>query len=833
MLKKLLAFDSFRIKAVLGALGTIALFSFVYTNCGRMVLGSLAASSSSPSNGINSITVSSTSCPANEAPIGIDPSQNILCAPEQTSTSTSCPSGSSIYTLSGGDAVCVPNTGWNQPGSVCPVGQYLTGYTTAGAIACAAPTISAAAVPTPTPTPPPTPSPGATATPSPTATPQPSPTATPISYTCPVGSYLNSIVGGVAVCLPVAIPSAMVCPTGQMLYDINSTGPVCIPDPWLTTTTTQSCPSGNFALGWLNGNLLCQQNVFPSGPVATCPAGQILTSDVAGTVVCSPPPNPDLSHACMPGLNVSKISSGMINCQTAGVGGGPQCASGQFVIGLAGGQPVCAGVAINKLPQSCPNESYPIGISNGAVVCVPFANLINPTPTQICYPNAQTICAVVGGVGSQTCSSDGTTLSTCTAVNCNAGYTLGGGACTADPCNPGSQQSCQIANGTGNQFCGTTGAWGACQVQSCNNGYFNTMNTCTAMTCTPSSITTCAIGYGFGYQACLPNGSGYGSCLITSCQNGFTLKNQTCVDTTPPVVSFAIVPANPTLGPNASLTFSAIDTLSSLTSVNCQLDSAVYTPCTSPVSLTGLSNGAHTFTVTASDQAGNSASATATWVNDICSPGSTNTCMVLGGTGVETCSSSGVYGTCIATLCSSGYTLANGSCQALNCNPGYTAVGNTCVDQTVPTINVVTQPTDPTLSKSATATFTVTDSGSGVASVTCMYDKNKAQTCTTSWSDSSICYGAHTLVITAIDQAGNTASKTLSWHNFACAPGAVETCGICNGGGQQTCLATGTGYGSCVPTTCNSGYKATSCGCIFDYWNDGSRDDDFRKANHK
>lgn len=51
----------------------------------------------------------------------------------------------------------------------------------------------------------------------------------------------------------------------------------------------------------------------------------------------------------------------------------------------------------------------------------------------------------------------------------------------------------------------------------------------------------------------------------------------------------------------------------------CQLDSA-NKPCASPVSLTGLAQGAHTFVATATDSAGNSASSSLSWVVDTVGP---------------------------------------------------------------------------------------------------------------------------------------------------------------------------------------------------------------------
>src|SRR5207245_11793589 len=52
----------------------------------------------------------------------------------------------------------------------------------------------------------------------------------------------------------------------------------------------------------------------------------------------------------------------------------------------------------------------------------------------------------------------------------------------------------------------------------------------------------------------------------------------------------------------------------------CSVDGATATTCTSPVSVGPLAAGAHTFKVTATDAAGNTGSATASWTIDTTAP---------------------------------------------------------------------------------------------------------------------------------------------------------------------------------------------------------------------
>jgi hypothetical protein len=84
------------------------------------------------------------------------------------------------------------------------------------------------------------------------------------------------------------------------------------------------------------------------------------------------------------------------------------------------------------------------------------------------------------------------------------------------------------------------------------------------------------------------------------------------VDHTAPVVTITGgQPANPTSATNATFTFTADSG-----SVECKLDGAAFSSCSSPKSLSGLSDGSHTFTVRSTDAAGNVGSDSYTWTVD-------------------------------------------------------------------------------------------------------------------------------------------------------------------------------------------------------------------------
>ena len=88
-------------------------------------------------------------------------------------------------------------------------------------------------------------------------------------------------------------------------------------------------------------------------------------------------------------------------------------------------------------------------------------------------------------------------------------------------------------------------------------------------------------------------------------------------DTTPPTTSISSGPASSTTATTASFSFTGTDnvTPANLLTFQCSLDSGAYSACTSPQAYNGLSVGSHTFSVKATDQAGNvdPSPATQTW----------------------------------------------------------------------------------------------------------------------------------------------------------------------------------------------------------------------------
>ena len=86
-------------------------------------------------------------------------------------------------------------------------------------------------------------------------------------------------------------------------------------------------------------------------------------------------------------------------------------------------------------------------------------------------------------------------------------------------------------------------------------------------------------------------------------------------DTTAPTVSITGGPTGTVGSASASITFGTNEG-----TLTCALDGGSYSPCSSPANLTGLSAGAHTFHVQATDAATNVGNASRSWTVDTSPP---------------------------------------------------------------------------------------------------------------------------------------------------------------------------------------------------------------------
>lgn len=114
-----------------------------------------------------------------------------------------------------------------------------------------------------------------------------------------------------------------------------------------------------------------------------------------------------------------------------------------------------------------------------------------------------------------------------------------------------------------------------------------------------------------------PLGTTTVSCTATDAAGNTASRSFTIVvqDTTPPTVSI-------TGGPTGTVA-SVVATISFTTNeggFTCSLDAASFVGCSSPATLTGLSDGSHTFLVRATDAAGNAATSSRSWTIDASPP---------------------------------------------------------------------------------------------------------------------------------------------------------------------------------------------------------------------
>jgi Big-like domain-containing protein len=188
-------------------------------------------------------------------------------------------------------------------------------------------------------------------------------------------------------------------------------------------------------------------------------------------------------------------------------------------------------------------------------------------------------------------------------------------------------------------------------------------------------------------------------------------------DTTAPTVTINAKPASSTTDTTASFGFSGSDDTTSAGALTyrCKLDSGSYSTCSSPKSYSDLAAGDHTFSVRATDGAGNqSVPATAIWT--IAAP-----------------------------------------------------------DTTKPTVEITSKPSvvSPTQSTSASFVFVGADNVSDADALTfqCTLDEGDAKSCTSPTAFQNIGPGSHTFAVTAIDEAGNvSAPASTTWTVVAATP---------------------------------------------------------------
>jgi hypothetical protein len=256
-------------------------------------------------------------------------------------------------------------------------------------------------------------------------------------------------------------------------------------------------------------------------------------------------------------------------------------------------------------------------------------------------------------------------------------------------------------------------------------------------------------------------------------------------DILPPQTSISSGPSGTVASGSASFGFTSSETGSTF---ECRMDTGAWGSCASPKAYSGLANAAHTFSVRATDAAGNAdlTPATRTWTVNVPPPDTTppNTTISSGPSGTSTSASAsfaftssesgstfqcrldaGAWGSCTSPKAYSG--LANGShtfdvratdaAANTDASPASTtwtvAVPPPPPDTTAPDTTISSGPSGTVATGSASFGFTATETGS---TFECRMDAGAWGSCTSPKAYSGLANGSHTFDVRATDAAANT-----------------------------------------------------------------------------
>jgi hypothetical protein len=263
-----------------------------------------------------------------------------------------------------------------------------------------------------------------------------------------------------------------------------------------------------------------------------------------------------------------------------------------------------------------------------------------------------------------------------------------------------------------------------------------------------------------------------------------------------PTVNVSLMPSAVTNQTTAVFQFTATDLLSGVSSTECSLNNAAFTSCTSPVNLTALPAGLHTFRIRASDRAGNlSAIFAHNWMIDLAAPTLTLSATPQALTNLTTASFS-FSGTGLVsfecqidngpyTACTSPQTYNNLTATAHTFRArGTNAINNVSapvqfiwtVDNVAPTAPVITASVAAVTNlRTANLSFMSTDQ-TGVTAYLCSANNSAFSNCTSPISLNNLADGVYNYRIQARDGAGNvSAISSYSWTVDGTAPALAFT----------------------------------------------------------
>ena len=246
------------------------------------------------------------------------------------------------------------------------------------------------------------------------------------------------------------------------------------------------------------------------------------------------------------------------------------------------------------------------------------------------------------------------------------------------------------------------------------------------------------------------------------------------IDTTPPTTAITDKPGSPTNESSASFSFAASEPGSSF---SCRIDTAAFAGCTSPKSYAGLTDGAHTFSVRATDALGNVGPVmSSTWTIDTVAPsvqitqkpnspsnasspsfsftsseaGSTFACRLEQG-GFAPCTAPKSYG----PLTDGQHAFAVKATDVAG-NTGAATTYTWTIDTIAPAVAITGKPSNPSNSRSPSFSFT-SEEGSTFA---CRLDGGGFSACAAPVGYASLADGPHTFAVRAGDPAGNVGPET-------------------------------------------------------------------------
>lgn len=259
-------------------------------------------------------------------------------------------------------------------------------------------------------------------------------------------------------------------------------------------------------------------------------------------------------------------------------------------------------------------------------------------------------------------------------------------------------------------------------------------------------------------------------------------------DNVAPLVRFVSSPAAVSSSKTATFEFAAEDVTSGVKSLFCKLDGASYQVCALRMTYANLSEGAHTVSIYAEDNAGNVSTEVAhSWTVDSLAPtvritqapvspsnsrsarfafdgddngvAITNFECSVDGSSFQTCSSPKDY----TNLAEGSHTFrVRGKDRAGNLSGE--ASHTWIIDSQAPTVRITQAPASPTKEVNAHFEFTAQDSGLGLSTIKCQLDGQAAVDCINSADYTALPNGIHTFRVTATDVAGNSGSAVHTWE---------------------------------------------------------------------